>query len=71
MVADWRTGELKGPALTYLEEMVVHVEFTTALAQMMGGVNTYRFQQARCMTIGLFQPSISSYTNHCRGMVWG
>lgn len=38
---------------------------------MMGGVNAYRLQQARCLTIDLSQTSISSQANHRSGMIWG
>lgn len=51
--------------------MVVHLEFTTALAPMTGAVSTYRLQQAGCITIDLFQTSISSYTNHHSGVILG
>lgn len=37
----------------------------------MGGVNAYRLQQARCLTIDLSQTSVSSHANHGSGMIWG
>jgi hypothetical protein len=49
----------KALSLTYVGNMVVHLEFTTSLVLVMGGVNTYRPQQARCMTTDLFQTFIS------------
>lgn len=37
----------------------------------MGGVNAYRLQQARYLTIDLSQTSVSSHANHGSGMSWG
>lgn len=60
--SEWLIGELGAPKdlpLTFLEKMVVHLEFMTVLVLVMGGVNTYRPQQARRMTTDLFKTSIS------------
>lgn len=61
----WLIGELGGHQRTChspsWKKMVVHLEFMTALALVLGGVNTYGPQQASCMTTDLLQISISSF----------